>query len=156
MGYLVGGLTDRGCDERESNEVCRTWPQTRKVPLFGQDSFGEDGKFLLDGGQLADLLCPPQLERVAEPYAIVVSGKAMEPRYRVGEIVYANSARSIGKGDDVVVQIPSLEKRTWCYLLEFVSLDPDTITLRQLSPERKLIFPLSEVKSVHVVAFVER
>jgi hypothetical protein len=39
----------------------------------------------------------------------------MEPRYRSGEIVYANPARSPRREDDVIIQVTDATGRIWAY-----------------------------------------
>jgi|SRR5262245_4947606 len=110
--YLLGSYADGERDQR-GDALAKAWPQTRAIPLFGQGRAGEDRKFLLDHQRLADLPCPPQLDRVAYPYAVIIYGNSMEPCYRSGEIVYANPARSPRREDDVIIQVTDATGRIW-------------------------------------------
>jgi phage repressor protein C with HTH and peptisase S24 domain len=127
----------------------------KTIPLFGQAVAGEDGSFPLNGERLAELPCPPQIENVRDPYAVVISGDSMEPRYRTGTVVYVNPSRVPRRGDDVVIQVKVREELAG-YVKEFVQIAQDKITVRQLNPEKKIVFPLSEIQAVHVVQLAER
>ena len=48
-----------------------------------------------------EVLAPPQLEGVEGAKAVYVRGRAMEPRYYAGEIVYLHPSRPPNPGDFV-------------------------------------------------------
>jgi phage repressor protein C with HTH and peptisase S24 domain len=127
----------------------------RLLPLYGQAVAGDDGRFPFNGEVLSELPCPPQLERTPHAYAVNVLGDSMEPRYRSGSIAYVNPSRAPRRGDDVVVQVEE-DGELWGYLKEFVGVAHDKLTLLQLNPSKKLVFPTERVRSVHVVHLIER
>jgi len=130
-----------------------------KIPVYGQAIGGEDGRFVLNGNKIADLLAPPALLGIRNAYAVFVVGDSMEPRYRAGETVYVHPHMPVRRGDFVVVQLKAhpLEDDSETndaptgYVKEFVLFDDRRLKLRQFNPPRDIEFPKSEVISVHKI-----
>lgn len=78
---------------------------TARLPMLGTAVGGEDGRFVLNGSQIGDALCPPQLLGVPNAYGVFVNGTSMEPRYHPGEAVFVNPHLPVRQGDYVVVQV---------------------------------------------------
>lgn len=120
------------------------------IPVYGQAMGGDDGRFIFNGGKIADVLAPPALVSVRDAYAVYVVGDSMEPRYRAGEVAYVHPHMPVRKGDFVVVQIqPGENEPREGYIKEFVSLDAKRLRLTQLNPRKTIEFPASQVVSVH-------
>jgi len=128
------------------------------VPLLGQSVTGPNGRFILNGQQIARLFCPPGLEGVEGAYAVRVYGTSMEPRFRAGETVWINPHEPVRAGDDVVVQIATDEEHVYdSYIKSFVSQSGSVLRLRQINPDEgeneMLSFPTGTVFSVHKIVF---
>lgn len=129
----------------------RDWQQ---IPVYGQAVGGVDGRFILNGQKIADVLAPPALGNVNGAYAVYVVGESMEPRYFAGEAIYVHPRMPIRKGDFVVVQIKSDEENEHDllgYVKQFVSMDDKRIRLQQFNPSKTLEFPRKDVVSVHKI-----
>lgn len=120
------------------------------VPAYGQAAGGKDGRFVLNGNKIADILAPPSLAGVRDAYAVYVVGDSMEERYHPGEIVFVNPRLPVRRGDYVVAQIAGEEGAPPDgYIKRFMSLDARHLKLEQLNPRKLLQFPASRVVSVH-------
>lgn len=134
-----------------------SWP-TRKIPVYGQAAGGldEDGRFILNGNKVADVLVLPGLEDVRDAYAVYVYGTSMVPAFRPGATVYVDPSRPIVSEDNVVVQLKADEyEPPYGYIKEFVARRGGKLVLRQHNPpdgqEEIITFPLDRVVAVHKV-----
>jgi phage repressor protein C with HTH and peptisase S24 domain len=106
---------------------------TQSIPLLGfaqagaGDAFDEDG---FPAGKTRDEMALPTAND-EHAYALEISGDAMRPVYRDGDIVVVSPATPIRRGDRVVVKtndgemsIGELKRRT-ARTLELQSLNPD-------------------------------
>jgi|SRR5215831_2798206 len=127
----------------------------RTIPLYGAQFIDSDGRFTFE--HVADVLCPPQLVRVAKPYAVSVSGDTMAPRYKPGMTVILNPARVAKPDDDVIIMMADGEDSPhYGYLKEVVAITDDKVTLRQLNPEKRMTIARERISAMHVVNFIER
>lgn len=131
---------------------------TEYTPLLGQSVAGPNGRFILNGSEVARLFTPPMLEGVEGAYAVRVYGTSMEPRYEAGETVWLNPNEPVRRGDDVVVQlITDEESGRESYIKRFVSQSAKVIKLWQHNPDEgeahELEFDAERVFSVHKVVF---
>lgn len=106
---------------------------TQSIPLLGfaqagaSDAFDEDG--FPDGKNQDEMALPTVGDEHA--YALEISGDAMRPVYRDGDIVVVSPATPIRRGDRVVVKTTDSEmtigelKRRTVRTLELQSLNPD-------------------------------
>ncbi|KEQ05731.1 S24 family peptidase [Pseudorhizobium pelagicum] len=128
------------------------------VPLLGQSVAGPNGRFILNGAEVARLFVPPMLEGVEGAYAVRVYGTSMEPRFKAGETVWINPNEPVRAGDDVIVQIlTDEENQRESYIKEFKSQSSKVTRLWQHHPDEgetnDLQFPTSQVFSVHKIVF---
>lgn len=122
----------------------------KRIPVYGQAIGGPDGRFVLNGNNLFDVLAPASLSGVSTAYAVMVVGDSMEPRYHSGEVAYVHPGLPVRRGDYVVAQIVEDEHEPpSAYVKQFVSLTENGLTLEQLNPKRSLKFSRPTVKSVH-------
>lgn len=121
-----------------------------RIPVYGQAMSGEDGEFVLNGNQIADVLAPPELQGVRDAYAVYVVGESMEPRYFAGETVYVNPHLPVRRGDYVVIQVRRGNDETpHGFIKRFISRDKDRVRLEQHNPATSVEFPTADVVSVH-------
>lgn len=130
----------------------------RMLPVYGQAAGGmsDEGRFVLNGRKIADVLCPPALEHVRDAYAIYMHGESMLPAFRPGDTLYIDPGQPVVTGDEVVVQIrdghgqPPLG-----YVKEFIARRGGKLLLKQHNPppgqDNFLDFPLDRVVTVHKV-----
>jgi hypothetical protein len=128
----------------------RPMPIAGVIPVYGQAVGGIDGKFVLNGNKIADILAPPRLANVPDAYAVYVVGNSMEPRYFAGEAVFVNPRLPVRSGDFVVVQIAASEgDPPDAYVKRFVHQDGKFLRLEQFNPKKTLKFPTSRVATLH-------
>ncbi len=130
----------------------------RKLPVYGHAAGGleRDGKFILNGTKVADVLCPPQLESVRDAYAVYMHGDSMLPAFRPGDTIYIDPSRPVTAGDEVLVQIKGEEgKPPFGFVKEFMRQTAKELVLLQHNPpegqERIITFPADRVMTVHKV-----
>ncbi|MDW9408173.1 S24 family peptidase [Sinorhizobium meliloti] len=132
------------------------FPGDVSIPLRGHIAAGANGRFIMNGQDIATVFCPPGLEGVEGAYAVQVDGRSGEPRFFHGETAWVNPHQKVRQGDDVVVQILEDDEIS-SYLKRFVSRSADVLRLYQYNPGKgeshDLEFPTDKVFSVHKVVF---
>ncbi len=130
----------------------------RRLPVFGHAAGGleQDGKFILNGMKVADVLCPPELEHVKDAFAVYMHGDSMRPAFRPGDTLYIDPSRPVAAGDEVLVQIKGAEDEPpYGFVKEFMRKSAKELVLLQHNPpegEEKIItFPFDRVMTVHKV-----
>lgn len=130
----------------------------RRLPVFGHAAGGleQDGKFILNGMKVADVLCPPELEHVKDAFAVYMHGDSMRPAFRPGDTLYIDPSRPVSAGDEVLIQIKGNEDEPpYGYVKEFMRKNAKELVLLQHNPpegEEKIItFPADRVMTVHKV-----
>ncbi|MFG1417206.1 helix-turn-helix transcriptional regulator [Xanthobacter sp. V0B-10] len=130
----------------------------KTIPVYGHAAGGmnEDGKFILNGSKIADVLCPPALETVAGAYAVYHTGESMLPRYEPGDLLTIHPSLPVKRGDYVLVQITGDDgDPPYGYVKRFVSRNAKELVLEQLNPpegeDSILRFPADRVLTVHVI-----
>ena len=136
------------------------WTGLRDLPVMGTVVAGSDGMFVMNG-QVHDYIeRPPSLQGVTSAYAVYVADTSMVPRYFPGETLHIHPGRAIAPGDDtfVVVQIkPEADGEVPRALVKrYKRQTADTLVLKQFNPPRDLVFPLSEVESIHLIIWAGR
>lgn len=122
----------------------------KRIPVYGQAIGGLDGRFVLNGNEMFDVIAPASLSGVPNAYAVMVVGDSMEPRYHSGEVAYVHPGLPVRRGDYVVAQIVEDEHEPpSAFVKQFVSLTENGLTLEQLNPKRAIKFTRPIVKSVH-------
>ena len=120
---------------------------------YGQAIAGEDGKFPMNGEELMEVLCPPQLAEQPGAYAIRIMGDSMWPRYEDGEIAFVNPYKHVRKGEYVVAQIMGDDsyEAPYAFVKRFLRFTGKDLVLEQFNPARELRFPREKVVSVHCI-----
>lgn len=126
----------------------------RRIDILGWSAGGKDGRFIMNGQASGQIFCPPGVETALNPYALIIDGMSMAPRYEDGEMVIANPDVPYRKGDYVVVQLSTNEPLVHdCYVKRFVSFSSKELILEQLSPPRggdaMMRFPADRVRAIH-------
>ncbi|MBB6306257.1 S24 family peptidase [Xanthobacter tagetidis] len=130
----------------------------KTIPVYGHAAGGmnDDGKFILNGSKIADVLCPPALEGVVGAYAVYHTGESMLPRYEPGDLLTIHPTLPVKRGDYVLVQIKGEDgDPPYGYVKRFVSKNAKELVLEQLNPpegqEQTLRFPAERVLTVHAI-----
>ncbi|WP_262516491.1 S24 family peptidase [Agrobacterium tumefaciens] len=137
----------------------QAFPGDVSIPLRGQISAGPNGRFIMNGQDIARVFCPPGLEGVEGAYAVQIQGTSGEPRFYHGETAWANPHARYRKGDDVIVQILGdfEDDEVSSYIKRFESQSSDVLRLYQYNPgadeTHELEFPTEKVFSIHKVVF---
>jgi phage repressor protein C with HTH and peptisase S24 domain len=136
----------------------QAFPDDTSVPLRGQIAAGPNGRFIMNGQDIARVFCPPGLEGVEGAYAVQVQGTSGEPRFFNGETAWVNPHARYRQGDDVIVQVMGDgDDEIYSYIKRFVSETKDLLRLYQYNPgageEHELEFDRRKVFSIHKVVF---
>jgi phage repressor protein C with HTH and peptisase S24 domain len=137
----------------------QAFPDDVSIPLRGQISAGPNGRFIMNGQDIAHVFCPPGLENVEGAYAVQVQGTSGEPRFYSGETAWVNPHAKVRKGDDVIVQVlgDGDGDDVSSYIKRYVSESSDVLRLYQYNPgegeQHELEFPRDKVFSIHKVVF---
>jgi len=128
------------------------------VPLMGQTVGGPNGKFVLNGQEVARVFCPPDLAGIEGAYAVQVYGTSMEPKFEAGETVWLHPYAPVRSGDYVVAQILGDDgEPPESYIKQFVSQSSKVLRLKQFNPEEgesaDMEFDADKVFSVHKIVF---
>lgn len=101
------------------------------------------------------LLRPPGLAQRKGIYGLYVTGESQSPRFKPGEIVFADPARAPMIGDDVIVYLAmerdGEEAIAAILIKELTRRGPTKIELRQLNPFAEFSVDNSRVKAIHRV-----
>jgi transcriptional regulator with XRE-family HTH domain len=108
-----------------------------RLPIVGVPVPGDEERIIVDAQSHGSIVAPPQLENVPGARALYVRGRAMEPRYYPGELVYINPTRPPNPGDFVLalVREPHFTAPIG-YVRQYLGEDPGEVRLAILNPKR--------------------
>lgn len=117
------------------------------IGIYGRAVGGDDGRFVLNGQRVMDVLCPPTLVGVKDAYGVFVHGSSMEPRYEEGEAVFVNPHVPVRQGNYAVVQTKGEFEgdEIGGFIKKFVSMNAKELVLAQF--QRPETFPVEEVEA---------
>jgi transcriptional regulator with XRE-family HTH domain len=123
-----------------------------RLPVVGTPAPGDEERILVDETPRGEVLAPPQLEGVKGAKAVYVRGRAMEPRYYAGEIVYLHPARPPNPGDFIFVAVrePSFPAAVG-YIRRYIGSDLVSIRVSTLNPRREELIPRQAVVEIATV-----
>jgi phage repressor protein C with HTH and peptisase S24 domain/DNA-binding XRE family transcriptional regulator len=124
------------------------------VHVLGRAVGGTGGEYIFNGDIIDYIQRPAELKDVANPYAVIVDGDSMSPRFKATEPVFVDPDISTPRrGDIVIVQLmPRHESEsTRGFIKEFWGWTPNHLIVRQLNPEMLIRYPREDVWKVHVV-----
>lgn len=152
-------FTGKGSEPQTQNEEPNAFVgyeikgKATTVKVYGQAVGGIDGEFEMNGNVLDTILAPPQISEISGAYAVLVSGDSMSPRYEDGETAFIDPRRRVRKGDYVIAQIRKEEHGApLAYIKRFERHNASELVLSQFNPPKELVFPASQVVSVHYIA----
>jgi transcriptional regulator with XRE-family HTH domain len=108
-----------------------------RLPIVGLPAPGDKERIIIDGSARGEIPAPPQLENVSGAKAVYVRGRAMEPRYFQGEVVYLDPNRPPNPGDFVLVTLkePNYPVDV-AYIRQYLGEDLVHVHLGTLNPKR--------------------
>lgn len=138
--------------EEQGASLRGTFGRRARLPIVGSPAPGDAERILVDDRPHGEILAPPQLEGVKGAKAVYVRGRAMEPRYYAGEVIYLNPARSPNPGDFVfiIVKEPGFPAAVG-YVRQFLGSDLVSVRASTLNPRREQLFPRQEVIAIATV-----
>jgi len=142
-------------DDQDAERTLRSKPYGRRprLPVVGSPAPGDEERILVDDIPRGEILAPPQLEDVKGAKAVYVRGRAMEPRYYAGEVVYLHPTRLPNPGDFVFVVVrESGFPAAVGYIRRFLGEDIVSIRVSTLNPKREELIPREAV--VHIATVV--
>jgi transcriptional regulator with XRE-family HTH domain len=129
-----------------------TFGRRPRLPIAGSPAPGDEERILVDDRPHGEILAPPQLEGVKGAKAVYVRGRAMEPRYYAGEVIYLNPARPPNPGDFIFITVkePGFPAEVG-YVRQFLGSDLVSIRVSTLNPKREQLIPRQEVIAIATV-----
>jgi len=123
-----------------------------RLPIVGSPAPGDEERILVDDRPHGEILAPPQLEGVKGAKAVYVRGRAMEPRYYAGEVIYLNPARSPNPGDFIFITVrePAFAAEVG-YVRQYLGSDLVSVRVSTLNPKREQLIPRHEVVAIATV-----
>jgi transcriptional regulator with XRE-family HTH domain len=148
---LLGIRPPDVADEGEAS-ARRGLGRRRRLSVVGSPAPGDEERILIDATPRGEVLAPPQLEGVEGAKAVYVRGRAMEPRYYAGEIVYLNPNRPPNPGDFVFLTVrePSFPAGVG-YIRQFAGSDLVSIKVYTINPKREELIPLQAVIEIATI-----
>ncbi len=119
----------------------------KNLPVMGFAQAGKHGAMILGDRPAALAERPPQLAGNDSAFAVWVSGKSMEPRFRPGEMLYINPAKPVCEFCFVLIEL----KDSSAFIKEYIGQHKNKIILRQYNPFKELEIGLNEVKNMYRV-----
>jgi transcriptional regulator with XRE-family HTH domain len=130
----------------------RVLGRRRRLPVVGSPAPGDEERILIDATPRGEVLAPPQLEGVEGAKAVYVRGRAMEPRYYSGEIVYLNPNRPPNPGDFVFLTIKETSFPAGVgYIRQFAGSDLVSVRVYTINPKREELIPLQAVIEIATI-----
>lgn len=109
----------------------------RPLPVYGARGGDGSGVIMLNKREPIDWVArPPELQNVAEAFAVVISGDSMEPRYHEGEIAWIHPGKPCLAKKGVLIEFEDGH----ALVKEFVNQTSDTLRVRQYNPAKVLTF----------------
>lgn len=151
-----GGLDETAVPANVTGEHLEIKYSRSPLPIFGRAAGGREGKFVLNGEKVGEILRPPSLEAVPQAYCVEQSGDSMSPAIEDGYKLYVNPKLPYRRGHFVVVQIRTdVEGEFDGYAKKFVSFSKKELVLEQLNPAKQMRFASDLVESIHRIVGVE-
>jgi transcriptional regulator with XRE-family HTH domain len=146
------GISPSAVDDAERTVSRRPFGRRPRLPVVGFPAPGDEERILVDETPRGEILAPPQLEDVKGAKAVYVRGRAMEPRYYAGEVVYLHPTRPPNPGDFVFIAVrePGFPAAVG-YLRRFVGEDILSICVSTLNPRREELVPREVVVDIATV-----
>jgi transcriptional regulator with XRE-family HTH domain len=108
-----------------------------RLPIIGLPAPSDKERIIIDGSSRGEIPAPPQLENVPGAMAVYVRGRAMEPRYFQGEVVYLDPNRTPNPGDFVMVTVKEPNyPADIAYIRQYLGEDLVHVHLGILNPKR--------------------
>jgi transcriptional regulator with XRE-family HTH domain len=123
-----------------------------RLPILGSPVPGDEERILVDEEPRGQMFAPPQLEGVKGASAVYVRGRAMEPRYFAGEVVYLHPSRPPNPGDFIFVTVkePGFAAAVG-YVRQFIGADMVSIRVSTLNPKREELIPREAVVNMATI-----
>lgn len=140
----------------------------KSVPLLGT-AFGTELEEI-EGVETTELMMsevldyiarPPSLANDDEAYAVTVIGDSQSPRFEAGELAFVSPKAPVNVGDDVLVQLRSLNDNdegsqlagriSLVLLKRLVKRTATFVELRQFNPDKTFRVPIARVRRIHRV-----
>ncbi|WP_420578810.1 S24 family peptidase [Oceaniradius stylonematis] len=125
----------------------------RNLPVYGLAAGSVLGALTMTSDPVEYVPTPPGLARVRDAYALIITGRSMEPKFEAGDVVFLNPHRPPRQGDHVVVQ----ERRsggTVVTIKRFERWNDGYLVTTQYNPLSEVRFRRDQIIAVHRVLTV--
>lgn len=119
----------------------------KDLPVLGMAQAGKHNTLIITETPVSFIDRPPNLVGNNGAFAVWVAGKSMEPRFRIGEVIYINPAKPVDIGCYVLVELLDGS----AYVKELIKQTQTKVILRQYNPAKDLEIASTEVKNIYRV-----
>ncbi|TAH33046.1 MAG: XRE family transcriptional regulator [Alphaproteobacteria bacterium] len=119
----------------------------KDLPVLGMAQAGKHSTLVITETPVSFIDRPPNLAGNNSAFAVWVAGKSMEPRFRLGEIIYINPAKPVDAGCFVLIELLDGS----AFVKELIKQTQSKVILRQYNPAKDLEIALTEVKNIYRV-----
>jgi transcriptional regulator with XRE-family HTH domain len=146
------GISPSAPEDEKRTLSRRPFGRRPRLPVVGSPVPGDEERILVDDTPRGEILAPPQLEDIKGAKAVYVRGRAMEPRYYAGEVVYLHPTRPPNPGDFVFIVVQeSGFPAAIGYIRQFLGSDLVSIRVSTLNPRRQELIPRQAVVEIATV-----
>ncbi|MGX5776970.1 helix-turn-helix domain-containing protein [Methylorubrum zatmanii] len=124
------------------------------IPVLGVSMGGSNHDFQFNGETVDYVRRPAGIAKARRPYAVYVVGESMYPAYKEGALIYVNPDKPAAIGDDVVIELISLDGTSEngpAYIKRLKKRSPTIITVEQFNPAKDISFKIEQIKTLHRV-----
>ena len=141
------GISPTAPEDEERTLSRRPFGRRPRLPVVGSPVPGDEERILVDETPRGEIL-----EDIKGAKAVYVRGRAMEPRYYAGEVVYLHPTRPPNPGDFVFIVVQeSGFPAAIGYIRQFVGSDLVSIRISTLNPRRQELIPRQAVVEITTV-----
>ncbi len=119
----------------------------RDLPVRGMAQASGHSAMILTEDPVSFIDRPPGLIGNPGAFAVWVAGKSMQPRFRVGEVIYVNPAKPVDDGCYVLIELTD----GGAFVKELLRQTPHKIFIRQYHPHKDLEIDRKDIKSIYRV-----
>lgn len=119
----------------------------RDLPVRGTAQGGKHGAFFLTQDAITYVDRPANLVGNPSAFAVWVSGKSMEPRFRPGELLFVNPSKPLSENCFVLVCLRDGN----AYVKELIQQNDKYLHLRQYNPNHDIEIAQNKVSAIYRV-----
>lgn len=148
LGLEALEFSDQSSDALTFEASVPARPPAAAVPIIGVSAANfASGKLLVENQPIGAVPCPPALTQARDLYAFYVSGDAMEPEHRNGDLRFASPHMPSRINDTVAIHETTSDGKVYLSLGHYLGNTADTVKIGRLMPQGEAIEIKKEVIS---------